>query len=152
MQPPAPAAIVPQGTAPLANEEVIFEGNPSLVPGLGSLLLAILTAGLWLVVLWAKRGGTKYRITTQRVIIERGLFNKTLDQLDLYRISDFVVERPFGQRIMGTGNIRLKTLEKANPEVDLVNVPTDVVALYEKLRMAVENSRHQRSVRVVEYE
>lgn len=152
MEPTPPGAIVPQGSAPLAKEEVIFEGSPSLVPGLGSLLIAILTVGIGLIVLWAKRGGTKYRITTQRVIIDRGLFSKTLDQLDLYRISDFVVERPFSQRIMGTGNIKLKTLEKANPEVDLTGIPTDVVELYEKLRTAVEASKQQRSVRLVEYE
>ncbi len=152
MQPPAPAALVPQGTTALENEEVLFEGSPSLVPGLGSLLVAILTGGIWLLVLWLARGGTKYKITSQRVIIDRGLFSKTLDQLDLYRINDFVVERPFSQRIMGTGNIKLKTLEQANPEVALVGLPTDVVALYEKMRKAVEASKQQRSVRLVEYE
>jgi hypothetical protein len=152
MQPPAPAALAPQGNAPHANEEVLFEGSPSLIPGLGSLLLVILTVGLALIVLWAQRGGTKYRITSQRVIIDKGLFSKTLDQLDLYRINDFVVERPFSQRVMGTGNIKLKTLEKANPEVDLVAIPTDVVELYEKMRKAVEASKQQRSVRLVEYE
>lgn len=149
---PAPGAIVPQDHAPLAAEEVLFEGSPSLVPGLGSLLLVILTVGIALIALWAKRGGTKYRITSQRVIIDRGLFSKTLDQLDLYRITDFVVERPFSQRIMGTGNIKLKTLEKNNPEITLAGIPTDVVALYEKLRKAVEASKQQRSVRLVEYE
>jgi len=152
MQPAAPGAIVPAGNAPLANEEVLFEGSPSLIPGLGSLLIAILTLGLGVIVLWWKRGGTRYRITSQRVIIDKGLFGKTLDQLDLYRINDFVVERPFSQRIMGTGNITLKTLEKANPEIHLIGLPTDVVALYEKLRMAVEASKQQRSVRLVEYE
>ena len=31
-----------------------------------------------------------------------------MEQLDLYRVVDYVVERPFGQRVMGTGNIILE--------------------------------------------
>lgn len=149
---PDAAALAPTRPQPLAGEETLFEGSPSLVPSLGALLFAILTLGLGLVVLWWKRGGTLYRITTQRVVVDRGLFGKTLDQLDLYRISDFVVERPFGQRVMGTGNIRLKTLDATTPELVLAGIPTDVLALYERMRAAVETAKEKRLVRLVENE
>lgn len=149
---PDAAALAPARPQPIAGEETLFEGSPSLVPSLGALLLAIVTLGLGLVVLWWKRGGTVYRITTQRVVVDRGLFGKTLDQLDLYRISDFVVERPFGQRVMGTGNIRLKTLDTTTPELVLAGIPTDVLALYERMRSAVEIAKEKRLVRLVENE
>jgi uncharacterized membrane protein YdbT with pleckstrin-like domain len=145
-------AIAPVAPQPLATEEVLFEGSPALIPGVGALLFAILTVGLGLIALWWMRGGTSYKVTTQRVIVDRGLFGKTLDQLDIYRINDFVVERPFSQRIMGTGNIRLKTLDHSSPEVVLTGLSTDVLALYERMRAAVELAKDRRNVRLVENE
>jgi uncharacterized membrane protein YdbT with pleckstrin-like domain len=145
-------AIAPVAPQPLATEEVLFEGSPALIPGVGALLFAILTAGLGIIALWWMRGGTSYKVTTQRVIVDRGLFGKTLDQLDIYRINDFVVERPFSQRIMGTGNIRLKTLDHSSPEVVLSALSTDVLALYERMRAAVELAKDRRNVRLIENE
>ncbi len=145
-------AIAPVTPQPLATEEVLYEGSPALIPGLGSLLFVIFTVGLGFIWLWWKRGGTTYRITSQRVIVDRGLFGKTLDQLDIYRISDFVVDRPFSQRMMGTGNIRLKTLDHSSPEVVLSALSTDVLALYERMRAAVEQAKDRRNVRLVENE
>lgn len=133
-------------------ETVIYEAQPALIPTFLTLLIVILTAGLALIYLALKRQGTRYKITTQRVVVDSGIFSKKLDQLDLYRVTDFVVDRPFSQRIVGTGNIRLQTLDKTNPEVVLYALRTDVVALYEKIRVAVEASKAQRGVRVVDYE
>lgn len=65
---------------------------------MGPLLVTVLTLGLALLYFWAVSRATRYRVTTQRVVIERGLLSKRLDQVDLYRIQDYVVERPFGQR------------------------------------------------------
>ena len=93
--------------APL--EDTLYEGAPSLVPGLGSLVLAILTLGIALIYFWARRGGTTYRVTSQRIVVESGLFSKKLEQVDLYRVNDFTVERPFSQRVMGTGNLTMST-------------------------------------------
>jgi hypothetical protein len=75
-----------------------------------------------------------------------------MEQVDLYRISDYTVERPFGQRLVGTGNILLKTFDKTTPEVALGGLKTDVIALYEKLRAATEVDRKKRGVRMVDYE
>lgn len=148
----APVQTQPVQNEPAGSETVIFEGAPALVPSLGALLVAIFTLGLALIWFWFQRGGTTYRITTQRVVIDSGLFSKKLDQLDLYRVNDFVVDRPFGQRLLGTGNIRLTTFDKTTPSVELVALKTDVVALYEVLRKAVETAKTLKGVRVVDYE
>lgn len=135
-----------------ATEEVLFEGRPALLPGLGSLLIAILTVGLGLIWLWLRTRQHSYRITSQRIVIDEGLFSKTLQQVDLYRVNDYVVERPFSQRVMGTGNIVLQTMDKTTPTIRLVDLSTDVVALYERLRKATEAEKLRRGVRVVDYE
>lgn len=147
-------AMQPIGAAPLAanQETVLFEGQPALVHSLGALLIAILTLGIAVLFFWFKRGGVSYRITTQRVVIDKGIFSKKLEQLDLYRVHDFTVDRPFGQRVLGTGNVRLNTYDKSTPVVELTGLKTDVVALYETMRVAVENAKAARGVRMVDYE
>jgi uncharacterized membrane protein YdbT with pleckstrin-like domain len=148
----APAQQQQAPNDPIGPETIIFEGAPALVPSLGALLVAIFTVGLALIWFWFQRGGTTYKITNQRVVIDSGLFSKKLDQLDLYRVNDFVVDRPFGQRLLGTGNIRMTTFDKSSPTVELLALKTDVVALYEVLRRAVEAAKQAKGVRIVDYE
>lgn len=133
-------------------EEVLFEGRAALVPGFGTLLIAILTLGLWLIVRWFQTLGRTYRITTRRIVVESGVLSKKLEQIDLYRVADYTVERPFGQRIMGTGNLLLKTFDKTTPELNVLAIKTDVVKLYERVRAATEADKARRGVRMVDYE
>jgi uncharacterized membrane protein YdbT with pleckstrin-like domain len=137
---------------PQATESVLFEGRPALVPSFGTLLLAILTLGLWLLPRWWQSHGKLYRVTTRRIVVETGVLSKRLEQLDLYRIVDYTVDRPFGQRLLGTGNLLLKTFDKVTPELRILGVKTDLVALYEKLRAATDADKAHRGVRVVDFE
>jgi membrane protein YdbS with pleckstrin-like domain len=137
----------------VAGEEVLFAGHPAVVPSLGALLLVILTLGLWLLPLFLRSRARHYRITTRRVVIEVGLLGKRLEQVDLYRVSDYTVVRPLGQRLVGTGNLVLRTLDRTSPVVPIEGIKTDVVALYERVRAATEAERAKRGgVRVMEVE
>ena len=155
--PPAtPAGPAAAGATPhppsVSEERTIYEGKPALVQSAGALLACILTVGLALIYFWARRRGTSYRVTTQRIVVDRGIFSKTLDQTDLYRINDFVVDRPFGQRLMGTGNIRMQTFDKSGQQLELVGLKTDVVELYEKIRAATDLAKRAQGVRMIDYE
>ena len=147
-----------QGLSPQApraeepSEQVLFDGYPAMVPSVGALLIAIVTLGLALIVFYFRARGRHYRITTQRVVVERGVLSKKLDQIDLYRINDYVVERPFGQRLLGTGNLIIEALDKTTPELRIDGLATDVVALYEALRKATESEKRHRGVRLVDFE
>jgi uncharacterized membrane protein YdbT with pleckstrin-like domain len=140
---PSPGAV--------ATEDVLYDGYPAMVPSLGILLLAIITLGIALPFLWFRARGRHYRVTTQRVVIEAGVFSKKMEQVDLYRITDYVVERPFGQRLLGTGNVVLEAIDSTTPVVRLDGLRTDVVQLYEKLRAATEAAKQRRGVRVLDY-
>ena len=133
-------------------EEVLFDGHPALVPSLGALVLAIVTLGLWLIPLWWMSHGRRYKLTTKRVVVETGILNKRLEQTDLYRVSDYTVLRPISQRLLGTGNVNLRTLDQTSPEVPVSNIKTDVVALYERIRAATEVEKKKRGVRVMDME
>jgi uncharacterized membrane protein YdbT with pleckstrin-like domain len=134
------------------SEEVLFEGRSAVLPGIWTAMLAILTLGIAALILWLRRQSTHYRITSQRVVIERGILSKRLDQTDLYRIVDYTVERPLGQRLMGTGNLVLKTMEASDPVVRIDGIKADVIALYERLRKATEAEKRRRGVRMVDME
>jgi len=143
---PAPAS------APATSETILFEGHPATCPTIGAWVIVVLTLGLAWFVFLARSRSTRFKITTQRVVVETGLLSKRMDQLDVYRINDFVVERPFGQRLAGTGNLVLTAMDRTTPEMRLVGLGTDVVALYERLRTAAEEAKRARGVRVLDNE
>lgn len=131
-------------------EKTLFVGHPALLPSAFSAFVAVITLGLALPFYWYRSRQTHYRITTQRIIIEHGILSKRMDQVDTYRINDFVVERPFGQRLMGTGNIGLTSIDRSNPEMRIAQIKTDVLALYEQLREATEEQKIRRGVRTLD--
>jgi uncharacterized membrane protein YdbT with pleckstrin-like domain len=134
------------------SEQVLYEGNQASLVSVGALLVTIITAGLAFIYFWLASRGRRYRITTQRVVIDSGVFSKKMEQIDLYRINDYTVERPFGQRLMGTGNLILNTMDASTPVVKLSGLKTDVMQLYEQLRKATEAEKQRRGVRTVDYE
>lgn len=143
-----------QAQAPLdgSPETTIFEGRPALIPSLPDLIWSVLTVGLFLIYRYTRVLGTSYRITTRRVVLESGVLSKSLEQVDLYRVTDYAVERPFLQRVMGTGNLVLHTVDRTASQVTLKHVKADVVSLYERVRSATEADRARRGVKVVDYE
>lgn len=132
------------------SEVVLFEGHPAVLPSIGAWLLTVLTLGLAALWFWARASAVRYKVTTQRVIVESGILSKRMDQIDLYRIHDYTVERPFGQRLAGTGNLVLQTADRSTPAIRIGGVHTDVVQLYEKLRKATESEKRRRGVRVLD--
>jgi uncharacterized membrane protein YdbT with pleckstrin-like domain len=138
------------GGAPASEERVIFEGHPAAIRGLGALLITVLTLGFAWIYYYLRARGTHYRLTSRRVVIESGIFSKRLEQIDLYRVVDYVVERPFGQRLLGTGNVVIEATDRTQHEVRIDGVRTDVRELYEKLRAATEADKRARGVRVVD--
>lgn len=148
-------AEMPVPSAPVSDsseEAVLFAGHPALLVGLGDLLLVLLTLGLWFLPLWWRSIGTSYRVTNRRIVVETGVLSKRLEQVDLYRISDYSVDRPFSQRLLGTGNLLLTTIDKSSPQVALRGIKTDLVQLYERLRQATESEKQRRLMRVVDFE
>jgi uncharacterized membrane protein YdbT with pleckstrin-like domain len=139
----------PPDTA-LDEETVLFHGRPALLPSLGAYVLAVLSLGLYLLYRYWVISGIEYKVTTRRIVVETGVLSKKMEQVDLYRIADYSVERPFLQRLVGTGNISLQTLERAESQLTIREIKTDVVALYEAVRKATEIDRQRRGVRVFE--
>jgi hypothetical protein len=142
---------VKKGGGAALTERVLFEGRPAAIAGIGEAVLAVVSLGIGWLWLWVKSLSSHYRITSSRIVIERGLFSKRMEQIDLYRVEDYVVELPLGQRMLGTGNLVVTTTDRTTKgEVRLDRLKTDVKQLYEELRQATEADKLRRGVRRVD--
>ncbi len=124
-----------------AEETTLYQGSPAIVGSLGRLLLCIVTLGLAYLWFWLKDSHIKYLITNQRVVVERGIFNRVIDTVELYRVDDIELSKPFSQRLLGTGNITLVTSDRLQPSIHLHRLPLDVRELYEKLRPHIQEAK-----------
>jgi membrane protein YdbS with pleckstrin-like domain len=53
----------------------------------------------------AKILGTRYRLTTQRLFIERGIVSQTVDQTELIRVDDVRMKKGLIDRMFGLGSV-----------------------------------------------
>ena len=93
---------------------------------------------------------TTYTLTDTRLIIKKGVFNTSEEEIRLYRILDITLKRSFEERIFGLGTIHLCTADKSTPEIDIARIknPREVRTL---LSDKVEEERSERYVGVREY-
>lgn len=83
---------------------------------------------------------TKYKLTHRRVEFERGILNRDVDTLELWRVLDVRYHQNIFDRITGNGRITLIGTDKSDPEMLLYGLPNHR-ALFEKLQDAVQAAR-----------
>lgn len=140
----------------MSTERDIWSGTPSQVVNLGSFIL--LGLFFWLVIplfiilwKWLVTKNTKYELTSERVRTRSGVFNKKIDELELYRVRDYKLEQPFFLRIFSLSNIILETSDRSHPKMVLNAIP-DGESLREQLRTHIEACRTRKGVREIDIE
>lgn len=128
-----------------AVERTLFDGHPAPVHSVGQLTAAVLSLGLWYVVLWLKSRATRYTITSQRVMIERGLLSKTKENLELFRIDDLSIDKPLGMRLLGYCRLVFRSSDPTFPSITIAGIP-DLEALADTLRECSLRERTRRRV------
>jgi len=95
-------------------------------------------------VLWEGRPflslNTFYRVTSERVRIQRGLLGRDFDDIELIRIQDLDRTQGVGERMLGIGDISIKSSDPSRPDVVLENV-TDPDTVHEIIRRAMLEAR-----------
>jgi len=130
-----------------AIETTLFSGRPAALYSLGRWTLAIVTLGLAGLYFWLESLSTRFEISTQRVRVERGIFSKSRQDTELFRIDDFALEQPLGMRLAGHARLTLRSSDRTTPEIRLYGIP-DLAALSEKLRQSSQRERERRGIRV----
>ncbi|PYK68882.1 MAG: hypothetical protein DME45_05140 [Verrucomicrobia bacterium] len=92
-----------------------------------------------------------YELTSERLKITEGVFNKVTDTLELYRVKDLETRQPFWERVFGVENVHINTADASSPFV-LIDAVPQKLGLADKIRDAVENVRMQKKVRELDIE
>ena len=75
-----------------------------------------------LVVAWLKLRSTLYIVTNQRVMIEEGIFTKTVNEIDLRYVDDSQFFQGLTDRMLGIGNVTLHSSDANTPNYMLRSI------------------------------
>ena len=105
---------------------------------------------LLLLLLWIRVKSCSYRLTNQRLFVRRGWLAKHVNELELYRIKDVVVDQGGLQRLLGYGTVTVLAADDTTPEVDLVRIsrPTKIK---EMVRTQYRAARQREGVHPTEF-
>lgn len=126
-------------------EQVLFAGNPAVISSLGQWLVVIVTIGIAYLVYWVRSRSVTYTLTTQRIQVERGLFSTIKANVELFRIDDFDIHRPFGMRVLGQCQLHLRSSDPDLQEVVVSGIP-NLDRLSDTLRECALRERTRRKV------
>jgi membrane protein YdbS with pleckstrin-like domain len=95
------------------------------------------------IVMLRRRVGRRYRLTTQRLILESGLLSLTTDRIDIIDINDITVEQgPLG-RMLSLGTILVLSNDKTHERLKMEGIEgvNHVADLMDNARRAVQRRR-----------
>jgi len=165
-----PATPPPPPAASATGEEELWRGHPSQVLILklyflwaiillGTVFAVTVRRELWplpfalgliafvqIVLRNLRLRSIEYVVTTQRVRVVSGLFNKDIQEIELFRVKDTMVHQRFFLRLFGLGTITILSGDAHNPQLVLNGVP-HAVELRERLRQEVMVLRQRYGVR-----
>ena len=58
-----------------------------------------------------------YHLTDRRIVMEGGILSRTAETIPLDRIQNTVIHRPFGDRLIGAGDIEIESAGRDGVEV-----------------------------------
>lgn len=146
----------PELRSPAPEEQILFEVRPVLRVHAIGILLGILLIPFFLIGLpvlfsiWYRVYSKKYRLTTQRLFIERGLIARQIDEVELFRLKDVTVSQGILQRIFRAGAVTVISTDDTNPRVVLQNIGCPV-EIKEHIRKAGGEARRREGVRTAEF-
>jgi uncharacterized membrane protein YdbT with pleckstrin-like domain len=132
-------------TQEVATEKPLFTGHPAVITSAWQWLAIAFTLGIAWLVYWIRSISTTYEITTQRVKVERGLFSKLKENVELFRIDHFDLHKPFGMRLVGHCLLHLRSSDTSFSSVMISGIP-GLEALADTLRECSLRERTRRRV------
>ena len=153
------------------SEEILWKGRPSQLLNIGKHLIALVGivaiavggaffAPVWfalpLPLLWMLWNFLTvrcrvYELSSERLRLYEGVLNQKIDEIELYRVKDTTMQRPFWLRIFGLAVLSLDTSDRSHPKVEIQAI-ADAMTVRETLRKQVEYWRDRKRVPEVDFE
>ena len=120
----------------------------ALVTGSYYPLAFIALAAAIALVKWFQNLATTFEVTEDRLILHRGVFNKSIDEIELYRIKDIRIDFSLINQMAGVGTISLMSSDETTRGKPFVmRCIEQAQARREKLRDLINAARRARGVR-----
>ena len=92
------------------------------------MVLSVLMLGLAFI------GRQRITLTNERITVTLGFWTKVRDDVEIFRIRDVVVKQSLYQRMLGIGDVVVKSLEGRSEEQHVLRGVADPVGLSEAIR------------------
>ncbi len=138
-------------TAALAVALGLVIGGLLLAPFLPFALVAIGLPAVYFIWKYLVVRTRVYEITSQRVRVTSGVINQTIDEVELYRVKDTQMFRPWWMRLTGLASIHLDTSDRSIPHL-IIPAIRGGAELREVLREQIELARDRKRVREMDFE
>jgi uncharacterized membrane protein YdbT with pleckstrin-like domain len=89
-----------------------------------------------------------YEISPEQIKYTRGILQRRIDFLEMYRIKDFDQRQSLIMNMLGMMHIRLMTSDISHPMLEMKGIPTSNIA--DVLRALVEQSRKENRVYAID--
>lgn len=155
----------------MTEETSLWKGGPSQWLNLGPFALAIASAagiivggtyfpaaffalvlpliyGLWRYYVVSSQ---IYELTNERLRVTCGIINQKIDEIELYRVKDLRMIRPWWMRLTGLSSILMETSDRSIPTLVIPAVRRGV-EVRELLRKNVELQRDRKRVREMDFD
>ena len=86
----------------------------------------------------------QYLISTEYIRFTRGLFFKRVDQLEMYRIKDYIITQSFILQLFRLMNLTLKSTDPENPVIMLAGIAESDIT--DTIRNRVQQARHNNNI------
>jgi uncharacterized membrane protein YdbT with pleckstrin-like domain len=120
--------------------------------GWGTLLLCLVGIGLVIILVkWIQNLATTYEVTAERLIVRRGIFIKSIDEIELYRVKDIRIDFTLVNQWADIGTITILSSDETTRDAPLVIRHVEAArARREELRKLVDAARQKRMVREID--
>ncbi len=87
----------------------------------------------------------RFIVSSEQLIIQHGIFHRTSDYIELYRIVDFSESRDILEQLFGLKTVSIYSGDRTNPKLDIYGVKEklDVVAI---IRERVEYNKRRKGI------
>ena len=132
------------GTVPNATDDVSAR---TLYPWI---IVAIwVLCGIAALISYLKVSTTKYVLTTERLRVTTGVLSTVTHDLELRRVRDSIILRPFWARLAGLGEIQILSADASTPRM-ILHAIRDPDGVQSKLRSIVQTQWAKFNVRQME--
>ena len=119
---------------------------PPIVP-----LELSVTALVTIALRWIGNMATRYEVAADRLILHRGILNKSIDEIELYRVKDVRIAFSIINQMADIGRIEITSSDETTRDAPLAmpDIPR-ARARREQLRTLVDAARRARGVREID--